>query len=351
MSWSYEKELGAKLSHLLHPNIDRWTQGLALQVYHKGRIKADVRLGETYPFYDLASLTKVIFSASVFLHLYSQNKNFLHKDVGELVPWWRLKGLQVVQLMNHTAGLPWWQPFYRKLKGPKNHLRRWNELKDLLVKVQRQKRQQSLYSDVDLLVLGCVMEELMEADLLTIWQKVHGELDLGKIHFNVNNRRSYHRSYYAPTEECRWRQKLLVGEVHDENAWALGGVAPHAGLFGSLEDLMRWALIVRKSYVQEKSNSLWKASALKYFARRSLPKAKGDWGLIFMKPTLGKASCGQCFSGSSFGHTGFTGTSIWFDPRRDLLVGLLSNRVYPTRRNKRFVALRPQIHDLIVECL
>jgi len=168
------------------------------------------------------------------------------------------------------------------------------------------------------------------------------------MHFNLG-KRNYAKNKYAPTERCAWRKRVLQGEVHDENAFALGGIAPHAGLFGRIEDVSQWALEIRKALNGQ--STMCEKKWLQKFVRRQIPAKQGDWGWLYMKPTRGQASCGRYFSSSSFGHTGFTGTSLWFDPKKDLIVVVLSNRVHPTRQNRAFVTLRPMIHDWVVQAL
>ena len=170
------------------------------------------------------------------------------------------------------------------------------------------------------------------------------------MHFNENNKPTFSIDKYAPTENCPWRRQIIQGEVHDENAWALGGVAPHAGLFGSVGAVSEWALWFRQEFYGSKSQ--WAdAQLVQKFTERCFPTKKGDWSLGFMLPTPGSASCGRYFSPLSFGHTGFTGTSFWMDPEKDLMVILLSNRIHPVRSNELFKKARPQIHDWICEGL
>jgi CubicO group peptidase (beta-lactamase class C family) len=127
-------------------------------------------------------------------------------------------------------------------------------------------------------------------------------------------------------------------------------VAPHAGLFATPEAVSDWGLKLRQAVLKD-SQRFGDPKMARRFVTRQIPPSRGDWGLGFMKPTKGRASCGRYFSQKSFGHTGFTGTSLWMDPIRDVLVVILSNRVHPTRDNKSFLSLRPKIHDWICELL
>jgi CubicO group peptidase (beta-lactamase class C family) len=163
------------------------------------------------------------------------------------------------------------------------------------------------------------------------------------------NQPQFAKARYAPTEFDRIRGGIMQGEVHDENAWSLRGVAPHAGLFGTIDDLSEFGLAVRKALAGKRSFVSEKTAHR--FSRRSVPRSRGDWALGWMMPSRPQSSCGQYFSSRSIGHTGFTGTSLWYDPKRDLLVTILSNRVYPTRENREFVSLRPMLHNFVVESI
>jgi CubicO group peptidase (beta-lactamase class C family) len=182
-----------------------------------------------------------------------------------------------------------------------------------------------------------------------VWSEIRDRLGFDDVDFHRGNRPLFPRKLYAPTEKDEWRKKTLQGEAHDENTWSLGGVAPHAGLFGPIEELSRWGLLLRRAMRGEKSNAFPSPQTVAKFTKRAIPKARGDWALGFMMPTKGSASCGPLFSPKSVGHTGFTGTSLWYDPTQDLLVTILSNRVHPTRENREFLQLRPKIHTWIAE--
>jgi len=142
----------------------------------------------------------------------------------------------------------------------------------------------------------------------------------------------------------------MQGEVHDDNAWSLGGVSSHAGLFGSIDDLGWFGLFIR-GQLQGISRTLIKQKTAQLFATRSLPLGRGDWALGYMMPTPGASSSGDYFSPYSIGHTGFTGTSFWYDPAQDMIVAILSNRVAFGREREVFKELRPKIHNWIVEGL
>lgn len=335
----------------LPEDLKEITPGLVVDVHVRGRRAALLEVGQVYAYYDLASLTKILFTASRAMMLISSEPNRLKEDLRNVLPWWRNPSTTPFALMTHSAGLEWWLPLYKKFHGSLEPSHRWGQMLKQLAKVKTKRRRQAVYSDLDLWLMGAYLEAVTGESLLAMWEDVHDRLGLKEIFFHPNNRPLYPRSSYAPTEECAWRGKVMQGEVHDENAWALGGVAPHAGLFGNIDAVSDWGLKLRRAWKGEFDgfgDSRW----VRYFTARRLPREKGDWGLCFMKPSVPRASCGRYFSLKSFGHTGFTGTSLWYDPTKDILVVILSNRVHPTRENTRFsTELRPKIHELIVQSL
>jgi CubicO group peptidase (beta-lactamase class C family) len=165
----------------------------------------------------------------------------------------------------------------------------------------------------------------------------------------------------APTEQDPWRGRLVLGEVHDENAFAMGGVAPHAGLFGTAPDLARFAQMMLNGGVFENHRIVSRATVERFTRRGSVPgstralgwdTASDDTGQRSSKPgTPGYSSCGSLFSPRSFGHTGFTGTSLWIDPERKLFLILLTNRVHPTRQSDQIRQVRASVGDAVVSAL
>ena len=145
----------------------------------------------------------------------------------------------------------------------------------------------------------------------------------------------------------RWRGRLLQGEVHDENGWALGGVAGHTGLFGTAPAIGRFARAVLETL--DGATRLARPATLARFLRHStVPTSSRALGWDTMLVT---SSCGHRLSSEAFGHTGFTGTSLWIDPSQDLYIVLLTNRVHPTRDNDAILDVRPAVHDAVVEAL
>lgn len=343
-----EKHIRAQLDHLPWPKA---TQSLQIGVQIKGKTVAQLKLGKSYKYFDLASLTKIIFTTSLYMRI--EDKKIrpvtakIQKDWSEF----HHKNIKIKDLLTHSAGMPAWFPFYRKLRKAKNYPEAQAILKTELLAIKPTATKKAVYSDIDFLLLRFHLEALLQVPLELMWQALAKDLKLTNIHFCKDNKPKFKRLMYAPTENCPWRKKILRGEVHDDNTWSLGGVSTHAGLFGDLESVLKYTKLLRDAVHIKKGSLLAKNKTAKKFTRRAIAESCGDWATGFMMPSKDYRSCGQYFSKQSFGHTGFTGTSIWHDPKKDLSVLILSNRVHPRRTNNRMKKLRPYIHDIIVEGL
>ncbi len=343
--------LERKLHSALLPAIEGVTPGVTLQVHLRGRLRADLQIGKCYRFYDWASLTKIVFTVSQMMRAFEEKRVDLNKTVVNYLPDFPSPKVKIVHLLTHTAGFEPTYPFYLELKR-QQPLFSWRELRGLLFERTSPKiSSQSVYSCLGFLTLGLILQEVNEESLSDLWKSFSRKLGLEETHFHRHNRPVYDRKLYAPTSYSSWRSKILQGEVDDDNAWALGGVSTNAGLFGPIEDLSRWGLELRKGFVLGKRSRLGSPSTVRKFCRRATERKVGDWALGFMLPSKDFSSSGRLFSLRSVGHTGFTGTSLWLDPKRDLLVTILSNRVHPDRENTSFRALRPIIHNLIATSL
>lgn len=342
-----EKSLTEKIA----AHIRDVTPGVLVRAYQGGRLVVDLQVGDTWAYYDLASLTKVIFTVQALMLAYEEKKWSLETRVQEIVDWYPHPEVRIRDLLTHSAGYEWWKPLYLQFDSARDLGGRREQLRKILQETPLSPQDASVYSDLDFLVLSFVLEKLWDRPLWEIWEQMKTQFYEGTtFDFHLHNQPLQRLSLYAPTEECPWRKRLLQGEVHDENTWALGGISTHAGLFGSVDDV-GWALLNFRSQILGVGRSFVKMKTAKIFSQRARPEGLGDWALGFMLPTPGAASCGTHFSLSSIGHTGFTGTSLWYDPKSDLGVVVLSNRVLYGRDNKAFTKLRPEIHNWVVEGL
>ncbi len=335
----------------IQPRLKDVTPGVQVRAYHGGKLVCDLNLGETSPYYDLASVTKIIFSVQAMMVAYEEKKWDLDTKIAAILPWFRHRRVRIQDLMTHSSGLPWWMPFYKDINLDQSVSDRWKQLQGMIENIEVEQKDVSTYSDVGILTLAFVLEELYQMPLFEIWNRTKDRFYAGTtLNFHPDHQPVYRQNLYAPTEECPWRKRVLQGEVHDENCWALGGVTTHAGLFGSMDD-MGWYLLQLRAQIQGVARYSIKQKTAILFSQRARPVGKGDWALGYMMPTPGSASCGVYFSLTSVGHTGFTGTSAWYDPKMDLAVGILSNRVAYGRDNKSFGILRSDVHNWIVEGL
>jgi serine-type D-Ala-D-Ala carboxypeptidase len=345
---SFEKSVYDKINNAIHDV----TPGVVVQAYHVGRQICDLSVGITQPYYDLASLTKIVFTQQAMMFAFDKGQWTLESKVVDFIPNFFDQEMKITSLLTHTSQLDWWKPFYLDLAGSVDQ--------DWTVKRQRlfnllnspnniKASEKAVYSDLGFLLLGFVLESIHQKNLLEVWKDLkekfypHSTLD-----FNVNNVKLFDENQYAPTEYCQIRKRVLRGEVHDENTWSMGGISSHAGLFGSVDDVASYGLTVR-SQLQGIANYSIRQKIAQSFAVRAIPESLGDWALGYMIPSKINSTAGSSFSTNSIGHTGFTGTSMWYDIKTDLLVVVLSNRVNYGRENKAFIQLRPQIHNWVYE--
>jgi CubicO group peptidase (beta-lactamase class C family) len=341
--------LERKVEKLLSESISGVTPGVQVQVHQAGRKVIDISVGETFVYYDLASVTKIIFTTQILMRAFELGKWNMESTVREFLPWFPHPDIKIASCLNHSSGLVWWRPFYENLMGVSSPAARWKLLETEITKLPLELKEASTYSDVGFLTLGFVLENMYQRPLVEIWNMLKEEFfSATTLEFHPDNQPKYERHLYAPTEERGWRGKVIQGEVNDDNTWALGGVAPHAGLFGSIDDLGWYALHLR-SLIHGVNKSAIKQKTAQIFVARSRPEGLGDWALGYMMPAKEGSMVGKYFSSHSIGHWGFTGTSVWYDPVYDLSVVVVSNRTWLGRENKKFNELRPKLHNWIVE--
>ena len=302
--------------------------------------------------FDLASLTKVIATTTLAMRAVDDGLLTLDDPVRAWLPEWRgadREAVTIRDLLAHASGLPAYLPFFRDHTGRVEF-----EPAICHTPLEYTPRSQSVYSDLGFMLLGFILEGARgdasrtagrldaASTLASQFRRLASFITPDPLAFNPP--RSW-RARTAPTELDHWRGRLLAGEVHDENTWALGGAAGHAGLFGTAATVGTFARAVLRTIAGE--HVLAEPSTFRNFIRRTqVPGSSRALGWDTMLPT---SSCGTRMSASAIGHTGFTGTSLWIDWERDIYVVLLTNRVHPTRENNRIKAIRPVFHDAVVE--
>ena len=295
--------------------------------------------------FDLASLTKVISTTTLVMQAYENGILSLDTPIHHFFSSFSFQNKQsitVKHLLTHSSGFPPYFPFYKKIQGKENILR-----KLLRIQLQYQPGCKSLYSDLGFILLGSILEKLNGETLDNMAnQQIFGPLGMYQTMFKP---KPALWSKTAPTEKDPWRNRLLRGEVHDENACALGGVAAHAGLFGTAGDLAIFCQTLLNGGVYNHCRIL-KNSTIKTFTQRQQLPIGSSRALGWDTPSKG-SSAGQWLSKDSFGHTGFTGTSLWIDPIRQIFIVLLTNRVHPTRQNNTIQQLRREVSNIITDTI
>ena len=304
--------------------------------------------------FDLASLTKPLSTTIALMFLVDNGIVHLDQPLIHLLPVESSgdKGkITPRMLLNHSAGLAHWKPFYMDIvkyatSDRKRLLREWI-LEQPLVYAPTKK---SLYSDLGFVLLEWIIESATHMAMDSFLEKhLYGPLSLKKTFlFTHRFQAQFNRNVFAATENCPWRKQVLQGDVHDENAYALGGYSGHAGLFGIAEEIYAIANILREHYYGKREDFFKPETVRTFFVRQSLV-CNSTWALGWDTPSADSSSAGNCFSQNSVGHLGFTGTSIWIDLDKDVVVIFLTNRIHPTRNNKKIKEMRPRLHNLIME--
>ena len=301
--------------------------------------------------YDLASLTKVIATTTASMMLYDQGKLELDRPVHDYIPEFvgeDKDSVTVADLLAHSGGLLWWKDLYKEFGElpPERARKRYVET-IAAMPLDYPPRSKTSYSDLGIILLGEILERVTGQSLEDIFEARIFE-PLGMVNTRFRPPVSL-LPRIAPTEIDPWRHRLVHGEVHDENAFALGGIAPHAGLFSTAGDVARFAQMMLNGGVYA-HRRLVKRSTIELFTQRAGLAPNSSRAVGWDTPS-GKSSAGRFFSSSSFGHTGFTGNSLWIDPERGAFAVLLSNRVHPTRENEQIREVRPAFHDAIMEAI
>jgi beta-N-acetylhexosaminidase len=322
-------------------------QGALVQLHAFGRLTydADAPAVTAHTLYDLASLTKVVATTTMAMILVDEGRLDLDRPVYDFLPEFQGPGKEAVtirHLLSHSSGLEATALLYKEVRGKAAFVERIQAM-DLVYPPGSK----SIYSDLGIILLGKILEQVAGQPLDTfVRERVFEPLGMRDTMFNPP---AELRPRIAPTELDPWRGRVVQGEVHDENAFAMGGVAPHAGLFSTAGDLARFAQMLLNGGVLDGRRIVSRETMGRFTHRAGIPSSDRALGWD-MKSAEG-SSAGTLFSPRSFGHTGFTGTSIWIDPERQLFVILLTNRVHPTRENQLIREARPAVADAVVRAL
>jgi CubicO group peptidase (beta-lactamase class C family) len=320
--------------------------------------------------FDLASLTKSIATTTAVMRLMEDGLVALEDPVAKHLPVFaerEKEHISVRHLLTHSSGLKPWRGYHETLMEKERRTgerivgtragREWILDRVLRSALVHEPGEAAVYGDLDFIALGALVEEVTGKPLEQFCaERIFEPLGMKETRFlplspdakELPGLPEAARRRFAATENCPWRKRILWGEVHDPNASAMGGVAGHAGLFAPVDDVMCFAQAFLDAWHDR--TELLPPSLVRDFSQRQQLPGNSDWALGWDTPTEGQSSSGQYFSSRSVGHLGFTGTSLWIDLEREAIVVMLTNRVHLVAKRSQF-ALRPRIHDLIIEGL
>lgn len=321
--------------------------------------------------FDLASLTKPLATGLAALVLSSRGRLDLGASLTTTLPELkdkRFAPVTVDMLLDHTAGFPATRPYFEDLRARDKKaapgvekVTGTRKAMPLLRKMVAETRfdhdpgSKTVYSDIGFMVLGWIIENVVQQPLdQWLEREIYRPLGIDKELFFVRHDdpkrvKDLRLRSFAVTEQCPWREKLLLGEVHDPNAWAVGGVAGHAGLFGTIDAVWKLMHALWQSYQGDNRHFL--GGAVRRFWTRSKRLKDTTRALAWDTPSVHGSMAGKRFSLNTVGHLGFTGCSIWLDLSSDVMGIVLANSAYPTPEGKQdaMAKFRPRLYELIAK--
>ncbi|MFC1555696.1 glycoside hydrolase family 3 N-terminal domain-containing protein [candidate division KSB1 bacterium] len=293
--------------------------------------------------FDLASVTKVTATTTLAMIFYSRGLLDLDAPVSRYLPEMKEgKRFTVRNCLTHTTGLPAFKRFYQDYSGREEILEQIYN-----TELNYEPGTQTVYSDIGMMIMATILEGISGRSLDELFlEEVADPLGMDNTMYNPPENLF---DTIVPTEDDPWRGRVVRGEVHDENAFAYGGVSGHAGLFSTVGDLSKLAQMYLNKGISG-NTMLVKEDAIELFTRRAnvvpgSPRGLGWWMFDLNSPG------GRYLSDNAFGHTGYTGTSIWIDPEEDMFIILFTNRVHPTRENTKISGFRKKVHNTVCEMI
>lgn len=318
--------------------------------------------------FDVASLTKVLVTTTLAMQLMESGELAFDRRLSRIFQTFGTHGkesMTIAHLLTHTSGYPPTAPFYKSIARADTMGRSglmtsrgaaelvYNEI--FRARLDNMPGKVTRYSDIGFLLLGHAIETVTGTSLdklaaknvfKPLGLKATGYIDLANM-----RRRGLEPVVddIVPTARCPWRGRVLCGEVHDDNAWAMGGVAAHAGVFSTAHDVHLFASEMIRCY--RGRGTLVSADVIRSFWTRANIDPSSSWAYGWDMPSPHGSSSGRFFPAHSVGHLAFTGCSLWIDPEREIDVVLLTNRIHPSPENQQIREFRPAIHDAVMTAL
>jgi CubicO group peptidase (beta-lactamase class C family) len=295
--------------------------------------------------FDMASVTKCVATTTACMLLYERGLLDLDAPVQKYLPEFvgaNKEKITIRNFLTHSSGLTAYRRYFLDHHAP-------GEIIQVILNepLENPPGSKTVYSDLGVILLGKIIEKLSGQPLdVFCREQIFTPLKMRETFYNPPQELL---PRIVPTEFDSWRGRMIHGQVHDENAFALGGVSGHAGLFSTARDLATFLNMLMNGGAYE-GGRLLKAETIALFtARQNL--VAGSSRALGWDTADGKNSAGQLMSQRAFGHTGFTGTSVWTDPEKNMFVILLSNRVHPTRNNQKLLSFRAKLHDAVMKAV
>ena len=304
--------------------------------------------------FDLASLTKPLSTTLAIMKLVDQEKLLLDQSLAEIIRGVSLKekgGLTPRLLLNHCSGFTAWKPLYSDLMKE-----RLGERKRILIKkileepLAYSPGKESIYSDWGFMILEWIIEEVSGTPMhWFLNDHFYKPMSLKRTFIYTGELPpGFDKAMFAATKNCPLRNRIIRGEVEDDVAYALGGYSGHAGLFSTAEELYTLVTLLKDHYDAKRSDFMSPEVVKEFFRRQDIVDG-GTWALGWDTPSPENSSSGRYFSPKSVGHLGYTGTAVWMDLEKDVIVVFLTNRILTTDDNEKIKAFRPRLHDLIMD--
>ena len=331
--------------------------GCAISIGHQGKLIFEQSFGNhTYDkkspkvkvnsIFDLASVTKVVATTTTAMILYDQGRLKLDQKIIDIVPNFNGKQKEFVtvkHLLNHISGLPGWIPFYQELQGQERIVQEICK-----IELMHEPGSKYVYSDLGMIMMQKIIETISQKSLDQLFRDyLTVPLGMKQTFYNPD---SSLFNQIVPTEISTWHKKLVHGFVHDENTYVMGGVSGHAGLFSTVQDLSVFCQMylnngryANKRIIQDET--------IRYFTSRQNIVKGNTRALGWDTRSEQNSMAGDFMSISAYGHSGFTGTSIWLDPVNEVFVVFLTNRVHPTRENRKISIVRPIVHNFAMQAI
>ncbi len=308
-------------------------------------------------FFDLASLTKPLCTTLAIMSLVEKGDLSLDQPLSfffKIPEASKKKNIKIVHLLSHCSGFPAYNPYFEHFSLVFNPANQQTIIDEILKEpLEYITGSECRYSDLGFILLGEIVKRITGMGLDDYFaQTITDPLQLSDLLFfrpitkGSGGSDATMNNIYAATEDCGWRKRVVQGEVHDENCWLMGGVAGHAGLFGTLGGVRSLCEHILDQWQGKDLHQAYGKESLSLFLRKYDGK---NWCLGFDTPSATGSSSGQYFSKESVGHLGFSGTSFWIDPKRNIVVVLLTNRIHTSRKNVKIRKFRPIFHDWVME--